>query len=100
MPKDATKRKTKETKVKRKKGMSYMLHAPPSRKCSQHALDPNAPKRGLSAYMFFANDNRDSVREENPGIKFGTYTSHWQSILRLTILKARLERCWVKDGRL
>lgn len=35
-------------------------------------LDPNAPKRGLSAYMFFANDNREKVREENPGIKFGT----------------------------
>ncbi|KAL8719095.1 MAG: hypothetical protein Q9225_003854 [Loekoesia sp. 1 TL-2023] len=33
--------------------------------------DPNAPKRGLSAYMFFANDNRESVREENPGITFG-----------------------------
>ncbi|KAL8743202.1 MAG: hypothetical protein Q9190_004420 [Brigantiaea leucoxantha] len=33
--------------------------------------DPNAPKRGLSAYMFFANDNRDNVREENPGISFG-----------------------------
>ncbi|KAI7516758.1 hypothetical protein KC343_g23209 [Hortaea werneckii] len=29
------------------------------------------PKRGLSAYMFFANDQRDKVREENPGIKFG-----------------------------
>ncbi|KAJ9503077.1 Non-histone chromosomal protein 6 [Exophiala xenobiotica] len=33
--------------------------------------DPNAPKRGLSAYMFFANDQRDTVREENPGISFG-----------------------------
>ncbi|KAL9609052.1 MAG: hypothetical protein Q9167_006150 [Letrouitia subvulpina] len=33
--------------------------------------DPNAPKRGLSAYMFFANDNREAVREENPGISFG-----------------------------
>ncbi|KAK6391460.1 Non-histone chromosomal protein 6 [Oleoguttula sp. CCFEE 5521] len=29
------------------------------------------PKRGLSAYMFFANDQRDKVREDNPGIKFG-----------------------------
>lgn len=29
------------------------------------------PKRGLSAYMFFANEQRDSVREDNPGIKFG-----------------------------
>ncbi|KAL1607206.1 Non-histone chromosomal protein 6 [Nothophoma quercina] len=33
--------------------------------------DPNAPKRGLSAYMFFANEQRDKVREDNPGIKFG-----------------------------
>lgn len=33
--------------------------------------DPRAPKRGLSAYMFFANDNREKVREENPGISFG-----------------------------
>ncbi|PGH27425.1 non-histone chromosomal protein 6 [Polytolypa hystricis UAMH7299] len=33
--------------------------------------DPNAPKRGLSAYMFFANDQRESVREDNPGISFG-----------------------------
>lgn len=33
--------------------------------------DPNAPKRGLSAYMFFANEKRDGVREENPGIAFG-----------------------------
>ena len=29
------------------------------------------PKRGLSAYMFFANEQRDKVRDENPGIKFG-----------------------------
>ncbi|KAL6868619.1 HMG box protein [Trichoderma novae-zelandiae] len=33
--------------------------------------DPNAPKRGLSAYMFFANEQRENVREENPGISFG-----------------------------
>lgn len=35
------------------------------------ATDPNAPKRGLSAYMFFAQEQRDNVREENPGISFG-----------------------------
>jgi len=33
--------------------------------------DPNAPKRGLSAYMFFANDQRESVRNDFPGIAFG-----------------------------
>lgn len=36
-------------------------------------LDPNMPKRGLSAYMFFANEQRDKVRDENPGIKFGMF---------------------------
>ncbi|KAH8426940.1 Non-histone chromosomal protein 6 [Aspergillus melleus] len=52
MPKEKTTRKTKP-RVERKK------------------KDPNAPKRGLSAYMFFANENREKVREENPGITFG-----------------------------
>lgn len=32
--------------------------------------DKNAPKRGLSAYMFFTQDQRDKVKEENPGIAF------------------------------
>ncbi|KAL4882857.1 Non-histone chromosomal protein 6 [Aspergillus karnatakaensis] len=55
-----------------------MPKAPATRKAktpretsSRKKKDPNAPKRGLSAYMFFANDNRDKVREENPGITFG-----------------------------
>ncbi|EQL36251.1 hypothetical protein BDFG_02219 [Blastomyces dermatitidis ATCC 26199] len=52
MPKEKTTRKTKVRGEKKKK-------------------DPNAPKRGLSAYMFFANEQRDNVREENPGISFG-----------------------------
>ncbi|QUC17826.1 uncharacterized protein UV8b_02067 [Ustilaginoidea virens] len=29
------------------------------------------PKRGLSAYMFFANEQRENVRSENPNITFG-----------------------------
>lgn len=33
--------------------------------------DPNAPKRALSAYMFFANDQREVVRGENPTASFG-----------------------------
>ncbi|KAL8959972.1 MAG: hypothetical protein Q9193_003245 [Seirophora villosa] len=60
MPKEKATRKTKASKAetggKKKK-------------------DPNAPKRGLSAYMFFANDNRESVREENQGITFGPLLS-------------------------
>jgi hypothetical protein len=30
--------------------------------------DPNAPKRALSAYMFFCNDRRAQVKEENPSM--------------------------------
>ena len=40
-----------------------------------------SPKRGLSAYMFFANENREKLREENLGIKFGTTTCS-SSLLR------------------
>ncbi|KAH8599063.1 putative Non-histone chromosomal protein 6 [Bisporella sp. PMI_857] len=42
-----------------------------STKVAKKKKDPNAPKRGLSAYMFFANEQRENVREENPGISFG-----------------------------
>jgi hypothetical protein len=34
--------------------------------------DKNAPKRALSAFMFFSNDIRDQVKEEMPGkLKYG-----------------------------
>jgi hypothetical protein len=33
--------------------------------------DPNAPKRPLSAYMFFSQDQRATVKEENPEASFG-----------------------------
>jgi hypothetical protein len=52
--------------------------------------DPNAPKRGLSAYMFFANDNRDKVREENPGIKFGKLMARWNPAVALPTYAERI----------
>ncbi|KAJ1967963.1 Non-histone chromosomal protein 6 [Dimargaris xerosporica] len=33
--------------------------------------DPNAPKRGLSAYMFFSQDAREGVKLANPDATFG-----------------------------
>ncbi|KAJ5539820.1 non-histone chromosomal protein 6 [Penicillium frequentans] len=62
MPKVTTNKMPKE-KTTRK--------AAPKEQRKRAKKDPNAPKRGLSAYMFFANDNRETVREENPGISFG-----------------------------
>ncbi|KOS19321.1 Non-histone chromosomal protein 6 [Escovopsis weberi] len=40
-------------------------------KTRRHKKDPLAPKRSLSAYMFFASEHRELVREECPGISFG-----------------------------
>lgn len=33
--------------------------------------DPDAPKRGISGFMFFSNAKRAEVKENNPGIAFG-----------------------------
>jgi len=33
--------------------------------------DPNAPKRAMSAYMFYVNSNRDKVKSQNPDATFG-----------------------------
>lgn len=72
MPKEKATRKTKakvaDAGGKKKKGTS---NKPRDLGRTAHLSDPNAPKRGLSAYMFFANEQRDTVREENPGISFG-----------------------------
>jgi len=35
------------------------------------AKDPNAPKRALSAYMFFSQDWRERIKTENPDASFG-----------------------------
>ncbi|ORX36139.1 high mobility group box domain-containing protein [Kockovaella imperatae] len=34
-------------------------------------VDPNKPKRALSAYMFFVQDYRDRIKSENPDVSFG-----------------------------
>lgn len=73
MPKEKPTRKA-ATKAKadggkKKKGECRELNLPPHQ--ANCGVDPNMPKRGLSAYMFFANEQRDKVRDENPGIKFG-----------------------------
>ena len=38
---------------------------------SRKKKDPNAPKKALSAYMIFAQANRDKVKKENPDASFG-----------------------------
>jgi len=72
MPKaKAAKKGTRGDGGKKKKGLSCSILLAPASLAYLLLIDPNAPKRGLSAYMFFANAQRDNVREENPGISFG-----------------------------
>jgi hypothetical protein len=33
--------------------------------------DPNAPKKGMSAFMLFSNDHRNKIKAENPEATFG-----------------------------
>jgi hypothetical protein len=40
-------------------------------KKSRTKKDKDAPKRALSAYMFFSQDNREKVKSENPAATFG-----------------------------
>ena len=74
MPKEKTTRKaapkSKADGGKKKKGKLISMPLPA---LLLTPVDPNAPKRGLSAYMFFANEQREKVREDNPGIKFGEF---------------------------
>ncbi|KAG0751912.1 hypothetical protein G6F57_017189 [Rhizopus arrhizus] len=42
-----------------------------TKKARRSKKDPSAPKRGLSAYMFFSQDQRPNVKEENPKASFG-----------------------------
>lgn len=50
--------------------------------------------------MFFANDNRDKVREENPGISFGMFFLFSLNGAYLTTLQVRLASSLVTSGRL
>jgi hypothetical protein len=64
-------------------------------------IDPNAPKRGLSAYMFFANEQRETVREENPGISFGRQTARSRTVAAANnYVQAKSARSSVTSGRL
>jgi hypothetical protein len=44
--------------------------AKPAKKPKQKK-DPNAPKKGLSAFMYFSADQRPSVKAEQPDLKMG-----------------------------
>lgn len=42
----------------------------PEKKRARRKKDPNAPKRAMSAFMFYSNDIRSTVKEECPELPF------------------------------
>ncbi|KAJ7875354.1 high mobility group box domain-containing protein [Mycena olivaceomarginata] len=59
----------KEAKPKRKAAEKAAKPAKAAR--GKKEKDPNAPKRALSAYMFFSSDWRERIKNENPDASFG-----------------------------
>ncbi|KAF8263155.1 HMG-box [Lactarius quietus] len=61
MPKESTKAKTRKAAEKAEK----------TPRGGARKKDPKAPKRALSAYMFFSQDWRERIKAENPDASFG-----------------------------
>ncbi|KAH9003703.1 high mobility group box domain-containing protein [Lactarius hatsudake] len=61
MPKEASKSKTRKAAEKSEK----------TPRGGARKKDPKAPKRALSAYMFFSQDWRERIKAENPDASFG-----------------------------
>ncbi|KAJ3269404.1 Non-histone chromosomal protein 6 [Terramyces sp. JEL0728] len=59
MPKDTSKAPKSPTDEGKKK------------KTTKAKKDPNAPKKGLSAFMIYSQENRPRIKEENPNATFG-----------------------------
>jgi hypothetical protein len=61
--------------------------------------DPNAPKRPLSAYMFFSQDWRERIKAENPDAGFGMSFFFKRSLTELRVYtQAKLASSSVRSG--
>jgi hypothetical protein len=49
--------------------------------------------------MFFANEQREKVREDNPGIKFGMFALHARLQILSNFEQARSARFSARSGR-
>merc|ERR1711865_555615 len=61
--------KKKASKPKASKALAAKKEEPKAK--TKAKKDPNAPKRGLSAFMFFSTDKREDIKAANPGCSFG-----------------------------
>ncbi|KAG6166508.1 hypothetical protein E4U11_008114 [Claviceps purpurea] len=69
---DITVPSTSQSYKKKTSTITFKMPKAVKRATKKDAKDKKrGPKRGLSAYMFFANEQRENVRAENPNITFG-----------------------------
>ena len=75
-----TKKNIKKTKRSSSSSMLDDAHGdedqpPKKKKKNKIKKDPNAPKKAKTAYIIYDNENRQKVKDENPGITFGDIVS-------------------------
>jgi hypothetical protein len=62
------------TKTKKTVGKKSSTGGADGGKGKKRKKDKNAPKRGVSAYLYFASQTRNKVKEGNPGMSFSDIT--------------------------
>uniref|UniRef100_A0A0V0G502 FACT complex subunit SSRP1 n=1 Tax=Triatoma dimidiata TaxID=72491 RepID=A0A0V0G502_TRIDM len=62
------KKKKKEKKEKKKKTVT--ISEKPRKRREKKEKDSNKPKRAPTAYMLWLNENREKIKQDNPGISF------------------------------
>ena len=66
---DASGSKKKKKEKKEKHREKKLSSAPKKVKKSKKDRDENAPKRATTAFMLWLNENRETIKKDNPGIK-------------------------------
>lgn len=60
-----------DSKAGKKLFMSIVAFQLPTVKKAKKAKDPNAPKKAMSAFMIFSNEQRNNIKAQNPESSFG-----------------------------
>ena len=60
--------------------------------------DPNAPKRGKSAYIFFCQDMREKVKSENPDMKASEVMAKLGELWNGDYADAKSRQKWIKQA--
>ncbi len=63
-------------KEKKAKVIRHMCRVFPAHLVDIGLQDPNAPKRAISAYLYFASERRPDLKKENPDLSFGDLTKN------------------------